>query len=51
MAMLEEIQTVMVLSMVVAVFGTRNAEGERIVGFGEAVGMAVYNTFFKKEDS
>ena len=31
-------------------FGTRNAEGERILEFGDAVGMVVYNTFFKKED-
>ena len=30
---------------------TRNAEGERILEFGDAVGMAVCNTFFKKEDS
>ena len=32
-------------------FGTRNAEGERILEFGNVVGMAVCNTFFKKEDS
>ena len=32
-------------------FGTRNAEGERIVEFGDALGMVVCNTFFKKEDS
>ena len=32
-------------------FGTRNAEGERILEFGDAVGMAVCNTFFKKKDS
>ena len=31
-------------------FGTRNTEGERILGFGDAVGMAVCNTFFKKKD-
>ena len=31
-------------------FGTRNAEGERILEFGDAVGMVVCNTFFKKED-
>ena len=31
-------------------FGTRNAEGERILEFGNAVGMVVCNTFFKKED-
>ena len=30
-------------------FGTRNAEGERILEFGDAVGMAVCNTFFKRE--
>ena len=29
-------------------FGTRNAEGERILEFGDAVGMVVCNTFFKK---
>ena len=32
-------------------FGTRNAEGERILEFGDAVGMAVCNTFFKKDES
>ena len=32
-------------------FGTRNAEGERILEFGDAVGMVGCNTFFKKEDS
>ena len=32
-------------------FGTRNAEGERILEFGDAVCMVVCNTFFKKEDS
>ena len=32
-------------------FGTRNAEGGRILEFGDAVGMVVCNTFFKKEDS
>ena len=32
-------------------FCTRNAEGERILEFGDAVGMVVCNTFFKKEDS
>ena len=32
-------------------FGTRNAKGERILEFGDAVGMVVCNTFFKKEDS
>ena len=31
-------------------FGTRNAEGEKILEFGDAVGMVVCNTFFKKED-
>ena len=31
-------------------FGTRNAESERILEFGDAVGMMVCNTFFKKED-
>ena len=31
-------------------FGTRNAEGERILEFGDAVGMVVCNTFFKKEN-
>ena len=28
-------------------FGTRNAEGEIILEFGDAVGMVVCNTFFK----
>ena len=32
-------------------FATRNAEGDRILEFGDAVGMVVCNTFFKKEDS
>ena len=32
------------------IFGTRNAEGERILEFGDAVDMVVYNTFFNKED-
>ena len=32
-------------------FGTRNADGDRILEFGDAVGMVVCNTFFKKEDS
>ena len=32
-------------------FSTRNAEGERILEFGDAVCMVVCNTFFKKEDS
>ena len=32
-------------------FGTRNAEGERILEFGDAVDMVVCNTFLKKEDS
>ena len=32
-------------------FGTTNVEGESILEFGDAVGMAVCNTFFKKEDS
>ena len=32
------------------VLGTRNAEGERVLEFGDAVGMVVCNTFFKKED-
>ena len=32
-------------------FGTRNAEGGRILEFGDVVGMVVCNTFFKKEDS
>ena len=31
-------------------FGTRNAEGEMILEFDDAVGIAVCNTFFKKED-
>ena len=31
-------------------FDTRNAEGERILEFGDAVGMVECNTFFKKED-
>ena len=31
-------------------FGTRNAEGERILEFGDVLGMVVCNTFFKKED-
>ena len=31
--------------------GTRNAEGERLLEFGDAVGMVVCNTFFKREDS
>ena len=31
-------------------FGTRNAEGERMLEFGDAVGTVVWNTFFKKED-
>ena len=30
--------------------GTRNAEGERNLEFGYAMGMMVCNTFFKKED-
>ena len=30
---------------------TRSAEGERILEFGDAVVMAVFNTFFNKEDS
>ena len=29
-------------------FGTSNAEGERILEFGDAVGMVVCNTFFKR---
>ena len=37
--------------MVVWDLGTRNTEGERILEFGDAVGMVVCNTFFKKEDS
>ena len=32
-------------------FGTRNAEGERILEFGDGVGMAVCNTFLKEEFS
>ena len=32
-------------------FDTRNAERERILEFSDAVGIAVCNTFFKKEDS
>ena len=32
-------------------FGTRNGKGERILEFGDAVGMVVCNTFLKKEDS
>ena len=32
-------------------FGTRNAEGERILEFGAAVGMVVCNTFLNKEYS
>ena len=32
-------------------FGTGNAEGKSILEFGDAVGMAVCNTFFKKEYS
>ena len=32
-------------------FSTRNAECERILDFGGAVGMVVCNTLFKKEDS
>ena len=32
-------------------FGTRNTEGERILEFGDAVGMVVCNTFIRKEDS
>ena len=31
-------------------FGTRNAEGERILEFRDASGITVCNTFFKKED-
>ena len=42
MAMLDEMQMGMG-------FGTRNAEGERILEVGDAVGMVVCNTFFKKE--
>ena len=30
-------------------FGTRNAEDERILEFGDAVGMAMCHTFFKKK--
>ena len=44
MAMLEEIQMGMG-------FGTRHTEGERILEFGDALSMAVCNTFFKEEDS
>ena len=29
-------------------FGTRNVEGERILEFGDAVGMVVCNTFFQE---
>ena len=29
-------------------FGTRNAEGKRILEVGDAAGMAMCNTFFKK---
>ena len=29
----------------------KNAEDKRILEFGDAVGMVVYNTLFKKEDS
>ena len=32
-------------------FCPRNAEGEKVLEFGDAVGMVVCNTFFKKEDS
>ena len=32
-------------------FGTRIAEGERILEFSDAVGMVVCNRFFKNEDS
>ena len=32
-------------------FGTRNAEDEGILEFGDAAGMMVCKTFFKKEDS
>ena len=32
-------------------YGTRNAEGERNLEFGDAMGMVVCNTFFNKEDS
>ena len=31
-------------------FGTKNAEGERIFEFGDAVGMVVCNALFEKED-
>lgn len=31
-------------------FGARNAEGERILEFGDAMEMVVCNTFFKKEE-
>ena len=31
-------------------FGTRNADGGRILEFGDIVGMVVCNTFFMKED-
>ena len=31
-------------------FGTRNAGGKKILEFGDAVGMAMCNTFIKKED-
>ena len=31
-------------------FNTRNAEGKRILESGDAVGMAVCNTFFKNEN-
>ena len=30
-------------------FGTRNAEGEMILEFGDAVGMVVCNTFFWRQ--
>ena len=30
-------------------FGIRNAKGKRILEFGDAVGMAVCNTFFKED--
>ena len=32
-------------------FGTRNAEGDMILEFGDAVGRVVCNIFLKKEDS
>ena len=32
-------------------FATRNAEGARILEFGDVVSMVVCSTFFKKEDS